>query len=148
MGLEIFSLMGGFPFLPGPLERSSTVQCILSGTINKSSSGWTNQLLDAFETSVEFRVKNISLNQSKKSIIWRCRLAITDSIGTSFSHFFLSPFNILHCIHLSVKSKSITNQKSNLTQQSKPSLLKKISHFQMLDSTTYADDSIFITFHE
>ncbi len=25
MGLEIFSLIGGFPFLPGPLERSSTV---------------------------------------------------------------------------------------------------------------------------
>ena len=26
MELEIFSLIGGFPFLPGPLERSSTVQ--------------------------------------------------------------------------------------------------------------------------
>ena len=26
MGPEIFSLIGGFPFLPGPLERSSTVQ--------------------------------------------------------------------------------------------------------------------------
>ena len=25
MGLEIFSLISGFPFLPGPLERSSTV---------------------------------------------------------------------------------------------------------------------------
>ena len=25
MGLEIFSLICGFPFLPGPLERSSTV---------------------------------------------------------------------------------------------------------------------------
>ena len=25
MGLEIFSLIGGFPFRPGPLERSSTV---------------------------------------------------------------------------------------------------------------------------
>ena len=29
MGLEIFSLIGGFPFLPGPLERSSTVVGIL-----------------------------------------------------------------------------------------------------------------------
>ena len=25
MGPEIFSLIGGFPFLPGPLEQSSTV---------------------------------------------------------------------------------------------------------------------------
>ena len=25
MGPEILSLIGGFPFLPGPLERSSTV---------------------------------------------------------------------------------------------------------------------------
>ena len=25
MGLEILSLIGGFPFLPGPLDRSSTV---------------------------------------------------------------------------------------------------------------------------
>ena len=26
MGLEIVSLRGGFPFLPGPLERSFTVK--------------------------------------------------------------------------------------------------------------------------
>ena len=39
MGPEINSLIGGFPFLPGPLERSSTVhgisskKCVLDGTI-------------------------------------------------------------------------------------------------------------------
>ena len=103
MGSEIISLIGGFTFLPGPLERSSTVSPLLRqfeitfGFVGLVQCTWNSQFRASFCKSVQKRdIHTDGRTQPLQSCEDSYKTLLKQELLMFFNKIALLPIHIQH----------------------------------------------------